>query len=50
MVNAFAKLAANAGAAGGVLPVEAIREIAVQKNRTGVLSYQQFLALPWLCH
>jgi hypothetical protein len=31
-----------------MLPVEAIREIAMQKNRTGVLSYQQFLALPWL--
>ena len=47
MVNAFAKLAAEAGGAGATLPVEAIRQIAVQKNRTGVLSYQQFLALPW---
>jgi hypothetical protein len=47
MVNAFARLAANAGASGAVLPVEAIRQIAMQKNRTGVISYQQFLALPW---
>ena len=47
MVNAFAKLAAEAGGAGATLPVEAIRQIAVQKNRTGVLSYQQFVALPW---
>ena len=47
MVNAFARLAADAGAAGAVLPIEAIRQIAMQKNRTGILSYQQFLALPW---
>jgi hypothetical protein len=48
MVNAFARLAANAGATGTVLPVEAIRQIAMQKYRTGAISYQQFLALPWL--
>jgi hypothetical protein len=48
MVNAFAKLAAEAGAGGMMLPVEAIRQIAIQKNRTGVFSHQQFLALPWL--
>jgi hypothetical protein len=48
MVNTFAKLAAEVGDAGATLPVEAIREFAVQKNRTGILSYQQFLALPWL--
>jgi hypothetical protein len=48
MVNAFAKLAVDAGAAGTQIPVDAIRDIAVQKNRTGGLSYQQFLALPWL--
>jgi hypothetical protein len=47
MVNAFAKLAAEAGGAGATFPVEAIRQIAVQKNRTGVLSYEKFLALPW---
>jgi len=48
MVNAFSQLATIAGAEGVMMPVEAIREIAVQKNRTGGLSYQQFLALPWL--
>jgi hypothetical protein len=48
MVNAFAKRVTEAGAAGAVLPVEDIRQIAKQKNRTCVLSYQQFLALPWL--
>lgn len=48
MVNAFANVAADAGTAGIVLPVDDIRQIAVDKNRTGVLSYQQFLALPWL--
>ena len=48
MVNAFANLAANAGTAGIVLPVEDVRQIAMKKNRTGVVSYQQFLALPWL--
>jgi len=47
MVNGFAKLAADDGAAGAALSVEAIRQIAIQKNRTGGLSYQQFHALPW---
>ena len=48
MVNAFAEHAAAAGEAGTVLPIEAIRQIAMQKNRTGALSDKQFLALPWL--
>jgi hypothetical protein len=48
MVNTFAKFAAEAGGAGAALPVETIRQFAIQKNRTGLLSYQQFLALPWL--
>jgi hypothetical protein len=48
MVNAFAKIAADAGVAGAVLPVEAIRENAIQNNRPGVLSDQLFLARPWL--
>lgn len=47
MVNAFAKFATEAGLGGEVLPVDAIRGIAMQKNRTGLPSYQQFLALPW---
>lgn len=48
MVNVFARLAADDCAAGAVLSVETIRQTAIQKNRTGSLSYQQFLALPWL--
>jgi hypothetical protein len=48
MVNAFAKLAADAGATGAVFPVEAIRQNAMQNNRPGDLSYQRFLAQPWL--
>jgi hypothetical protein len=48
MVNAFAKHAGEAGRTGMMFPVEAVRQIAVEKNRTGVLSCQQFLALPWL--
>ena len=48
MVNEFAKCAADAGAAGALLPVEAIRQIATQKNRTAVVSTEQFVALPWL--
>jgi hypothetical protein len=47
MVNAFTKLCAEAGAAGSPLPVTEIRAVAVQKNRTGGISEQQFLALPW---
>ena len=48
MVNAFAQLAASASLAGAALVVEDMRRIAVEKNRTGGLSHQQFLALPWL--
>jgi hypothetical protein len=48
MVNAFSNLAADAGDKGAVLPVEDFRKIAIEKNRTSVVSYQQFLALPWL--
>jgi hypothetical protein len=48
MVNAFANLTANAGVAGAMVPIEAIRQIAMQKNRTGTPSYQQFVSLRWL--
>lgn len=48
MVNAFAQLAIDAGTRGEPLPVEEMRRIALQKNRTGSLSSQQFLSLPWL--
>jgi hypothetical protein len=47
MVNAFAQLAADAGAVGADFPFEDVRQIAIQKNRTGSISHQQFLALPW---
>ena len=47
MVNAFARHAVEAGQAGAALPVDAIRQIAVEKNRTGTVSSQQFLSLPW---
>ncbi|MFZ0887774.1 MAG: DUF262 domain-containing protein [Candidatus Binataceae bacterium] len=46
MVNAFAARAARAGANGEVLPVEAFRQTAIERNRTGLFSAQQFLALP----
>ncbi len=48
MVSAFARSAAEAGKMGAVIPVNDIRTVAVQKNRTGALSYQQFLSLPWI--
>lgn len=47
MVNNFANLAADAGRRGAVFPVKEIRKIATEKNRTGVISNQQFLSLPW---
>ena len=47
MVSAFAKLATAAGSAGEDFPIEAIREIAIQRYRTGVVSIQQFLGLRW---
>lgn len=48
MVNQFASLARTAGETNEPFPLEAIRETAIQKNRTGDLHDHQFLAEPWL--
>lgn len=48
MVNQFARAAYDDGAIGKPFPLEAIRNIAIQKNRTSVLHDHQFLAEPWL--
>jgi len=50
MVNAFCEQALNAGYAGEDFPLDAIRTIAVNKNRTDTLYYHQFLSQPWLAH
>ena len=48
MVNAFAREAVEAGKAGKAFPLEEIRQIAIEKNRTGDLHEYQLLNLPWL--
>jgi hypothetical protein len=48
MVNAFAREAMAAGEAGVSFPLEIIRQIAVEKNRTGNLHEYQLLSQPWL--
>ncbi len=48
MVNQFASLARDEGIAGRPFPLDGIRKIAIQKNRTGDLHEHQFLAEPWL--
>lgn len=48
MVNAFSRLATEAGASGQMFPLEAIKQVALQKNRTADLSDLQFLGQPWL--
>lgn len=48
MVDAFSRLAAEQGAVNGPFPLDSVRQIAVNKNRTGDLHYHQFLASPWL--
>lgn len=48
MVDAFCKKAWDAGETGGNFPLEAIKQIAEQKNRSTSLSYHQFLSQPWL--
>lgn len=47
MINPFSKLALKAGNKGEAFPLEAIRQVAVEKNRSDVLQYPQFLALRW---
>lgn len=48
MVNGFARKAAEAGKTGSEFPLEKIREIAIEKNRTGELYEYQLLNQPWL--
>lgn len=47
MVNLFAREATVAGKSGKPFPLEAIRKIAIEKNRTGVMTEQQFMSQPW---
>ncbi|QEY64975.1 DUF262 domain-containing protein [Metapseudomonas lalkuanensis] len=47
MVNAFAREAISAGKGNYDFPLEAIRKIAIQKNRTGELHEYQLLGQPW---
>lgn len=48
MVNAFAREAMDAGRNDLYFPLENIRKIAVEKNRTGELNEYQLLSQPWL--
>lgn len=48
MVNAFADKAKDAGQAGLEFPLDSIKQIAVQKNRSDILEYHQFVLQPWL--
>lgn len=48
MVNAFAREAMEAGRKNSSFPLDAIRQIAVDKNRTGELNEYQLLSQPWL--
>ena len=48
MVNAFARDAMVAGKDGKIFPLAEARKMAIEKNRTGVLSEQQFMSQPWL--
>ncbi len=48
MVNQFARIARDDGEAGRPFPIDAIRQTAIQENRTGDLYDHQFLAEPWL--
>jgi len=48
MVNAFAREALIEGSEGKSFPLERIRQIAIEKNRTGELHEYQLLSQPWL--
>ncbi|TCK97135.1 uncharacterized protein DUF262 [Paraburkholderia sp. BL9I2N2] len=48
MVNAFAREAFANGEAGKSFPLERIRQIAIEKNRTGDLHEYQLISQPWL--
>lgn len=47
MVNAFAAKAKTAASIGENFPLKAIKEIALEKNRSGFLHYHQFVAQRW---
>lgn len=48
MINAFARKAKEAGAANHDFPLDCIKQIATQKNRSDTLYYHQFISQPWL--
>jgi hypothetical protein len=48
MINAFARVAMDAGKDNCSFPLEAIRQIAIEKNRTGELNEYQLLSQTWL--
>lgn len=48
MINTFAREAMTAGRENCSFPLEAIRQIAIEKNRTGVLNEYQLLSQTWL--
>lgn len=48
MVNAFAREATEDGKSGKAFPLERIRQIAIEKNRTGALHEYQLFSQPWL--
>lgn len=47
MINSFTREAVNAAKGGNAFPLEEIRKIAVEKNRTGYLHEHQMLSQPW---
>lgn len=48
MINAFARVAMDAGKDNCSFPLEAIRQIAIEKSRTGELNEYQLLSQTWL--
>lgn len=48
MINAFARVSMDAGKDNCSFPLEAIRQIAIEKNRTGELNEYQLLSQTWL--
>jgi len=48
MINAFAREAIAAAKGNNLFPLETIRDIAIQKNRTGDLHEYQLQGQPWL--
>jgi hypothetical protein len=48
MINAFSKLAKEAGEEKKDFPLDLIRQVALLKNRSDTLYYHQFISQPWL--